>query len=260
MIHSDLAGRNHVREDVFTSNCLGLLVLLGGLDVLNFFKAAKSLRQEALSVTDCQEAELALDFWPYLRDGGIPDAIVTIKSSTTLPFKIVVEAKHGAGKSGNGDNDQLARYWRAAESLYPGRCAVVYLTHERAFPKQDIEQSLEWAGNDARIFWLSWCDLFRYVDTQLSPTSSRSPLERRILEVLREYLAAFGYSVFLGWNKSVPDFVVTPYRRHYAASADWCPSATFRRRYSSTIAPLRLRQYLRTYGHELTLPRNGGHL
>ena len=167
MIHSDLAGKNSVPEDVFTSNCLGLLHLLGGPDLLDFFRAAKSLGKETLEIGDCRDAEISLKFWPYLPGGGIPDAIVEINSKTVPPFKIVVEVKHGSGKSGGGYNDQLAKYWRVAESLYPGRCAVVYLTHHRAFPAQDIQQSLKIA-NDGRIFWLSWFDLFKWLDTSLS--------------------------------------------------------------------------------------------
>jgi hypothetical protein len=223
MIYSDLAGKNHVPEDVFTSNCLGLLRLLGSSDLLAFFNSARSLQQEPLAVAECSDDECILKFWPYLPGGGIPDAIIEV--SGPRPFRIIVESKHGAPKSGAGDDDQLARYLRAAKAIYLERCpvAVVYLTHHREFPKKDIKLSLDYAGKEESIFWLSRYELFRWLEAQLSASASRTAVEKRILIALRDYLAEYGYRVFLGWGASMPAFPIEPiYRRSFS------PGITFK--------------------------------
>jgi hypothetical protein len=101
MIYADLNGKSHVPEDVLTSNCLGLLNLLPKCDFLSFLALARNSSGAPLRIAMSSTADLSLDFWPYLRDGGIPDAVVTVEMSGAERFKVFIEAKHGASQSGN---------------------------------------------------------------------------------------------------------------------------------------------------------------
>lgn len=215
MIYSDLHGKNHVPEDVLTSNCLGLLSLLPDNDLLSFFTGAENAHQQRLTLPDMRTVSTELKFWPFLRGAGIPDAILTVNSPRALPFKIIIEAKHGAAKSGWGDSDQLAIYWRAAQTLFPEHCAVVYLTHYRVLPKGDIDESIRIAGSEAKIYWLSWFDLFLWARRHLT-AGGRHPSEERILKMIRDYLAEKGYRTFSEWNIPSPISVTEPYCRRYA--------------------------------------------
>ncbi len=245
MIHSDLAGKNRIAEDVFTSNCLGLLGLLGDVDIVDFLGSAKSIQHELLRVMIDRDAKVTLEFWRYLPGGGIPDVIIDIGGRER--FTVIVEVKHGAPKSGTGDNDQLARYWGAAKALYGERCAVIYLTHHRVFPKEDVEQSIRQAGCEAKIFWLNWHDLFRWTDKQLLPGSMRAPVEKRILRQLQDYLSAYGYRVFLQWDALISGSAGSAYSRLYATKPRILPLHVYRRSYRAATSRATIQQYMRIY-------------
>jgi hypothetical protein len=158
------------------------------------------------------------------QGGGEPDVIAEIwsKDGGTPPLTLVIEAKHGASKSGGAPSlgapagmsensedrgvtepdhstyDQLAKYWRAASTRF-SPVALIYLTHHRSLPKNDIRASLHEAGQASRIFWLSWFHLYRWVAHRLVETNSFPTSERRIIEALHSYLGAKGYGCFLGW-------------------------------------------------------------
>jgi hypothetical protein len=218
VIHSDLNGKNHVPEDVLSSNCLGLLSLLPDLDLLGFFTTAENATQEHLVISDIVGASAELEFWPFLRGGGIPDAILTVRTPAALPFKIIIEVKHGAPKSGKGESDQLAAYWRAAQRSFPNRCAVVYLTHHRVLPKAELDDSAQIAGIDAKIFWLGWFDLFLWTRRQLAASALRPSCESRVISALHTYLAAKGYRTFSNWDSLTPASLSVPYSHSYTVS------------------------------------------
>lgn len=218
MIHADLAGKNHVAEDVLTSNCLGLLGLLGPNEFINLFGHAKNPEGETLSLREHQECDVSLKFWPYLQEGGIPDATATISHHAEAPSLLVIEAKHGARQSGGSNDDQLARYWFAGNKLFPNRSVLIYLTHHRAMPKEEIKNScasVAKAGHAAKIYWISWFTLFKWAEDRLLAGSSRHPVEIRILEALRDYLAAKSYCVFHKWNTHLLESPKQPYLRNY---------------------------------------------
>lgn len=205
-----------MQEDVFTSNCLGLLGLLPDFYLLDFFAKSTNSRGELL-IIPVDPINLDLDFWPYLPTGGIPDAILTIKFEDPTPsIKLIIEVKHGAPKSGGVYNDQLARYWDAANKLWPGCCVIIYLTHHRTIPKAEIKYSESRASDEVKIYWLSWFDLYLWVCRQLSVDSQRPHSEKRILDALCYYLFKNGYRTFIGWNQlpSIP--IKVPYIRSYA--------------------------------------------
>lgn len=243
MIHADLHSKNHIPEDVLTSNCLGLLGLLADSDRLDFFKAARNARQELLNLPDMPTSEAKLEFWPYLQGGGIPDAILTVTVPEALAFKVIIEVKNGAPQSG----DQLANYWKAASRLFPNRFAVVYLTGHRVFPKPEVDESDGRAGPGAQIYWVGWVDLFVWARKQLMTSGARTPCELRILRMLDMYLSEKGYRVFVGWNPVAPIPMAEPYGRWYAAPTLPRVAAAYRRRYHADVVSTALRRYIRVY-------------
>jgi hypothetical protein len=151
---------------------------------------------------------------------GFPDVIAQLQNQDgTARLALIIEVKHGASKSGasgaahadassespdatEGDRrygDQLAKYWQAGCQRFH-RPAVIYLTHDRWLPKEDVEESLCEAGAEADIFWLSWFALYRWASNQLAMIPARPTSEARILQTLCDYLAANAYRCFLGWS------------------------------------------------------------
>ncbi len=226
MIHADLKGKNHVKEDVFTSNCLGLLRLLPDRSFINFLEAARAIDGTAINLSRYEKVE-NIEFWPSLPEGCEPDLIAEVRNKDdSIGMTLVIEMKHGARKtsvayspeldeSTSDDfdkpeidrcdqriHDQLSKYWRAGSKRFP-HLALIYLTHHRSFPKDDIATSLYESGDDAKIFWLSWFHLYQWAVDQLEKRSARPISEKRILEALCNYLSAKGYTCFRGW-RSLP--------------------------------------------------------
>lgn len=223
MIHSDLKGKNYVPEDVLTSNCLGLLSLLPDSNFISFLGGAVALEGQRIDLSPYERVR-KIEFWPWLLEGGVPDVMVELQNKNgSACLVIVIEVKHGAGKSGNADlpevidgtsdgvdnpgrveidrftRDQLAKYWLAANKSFPHH-VLIYLTHHRWLPKDDIAISLCEAGNNARFYWLSWFHLYYWINNQIKNTENTPITEKRILEALRDYLSAKGYTCFLGWS------------------------------------------------------------
>jgi len=171
VIEAELHGKTHVAEDRHTSTCFGLLRLLPDSYLLESLGKAETLEGRLLSASSFDLIE-EIRFWPYLRDAGEPDAIIELrKSNESGRLTLIVEAKHGAAKSGfqpgAGEigtveaevktesltevprpRDQLAKYLRAGKNVYQ-QVGLIYLTHHRSMPCQDIEESLKAAGGDA---------------------------------------------------------------------------------------------------------------
>ena len=218
MIHADLQDHYHSPEDRFTCNCLGLLSLLPDSDFIDFFSRAMKLDRTRLDLSRYKQVS-TVDFWPWLPPVGFPDVIAQLQHEDRTTLTLIIEAKHRAPKSGTagtagaaetsesadstpGDRftaDQLAKYWQAECQRYR-RPAVIYLTHHRSLPECDLKESLREAGADAGIFWLSWFDFYRWASDQLKMIKDRPTSETRILQTLRDYLAANQYRCFLGWS------------------------------------------------------------
>ncbi|WP_295455851.1 hypothetical protein [uncultured Thiodictyon sp.] len=182
-----------------------------------------------------------LEFWPWLRDGGAPDAVATLGSnSTPRRVKIVIEVKHGSGKSG-GDEDQLAKYYNAAARQYKNHDVfLVYLTHHRDMPIGDLESSLSCLAGGAVIYWLNWFAVAKWSGEKLH-RSQASTIESRILSTINTYLILKGYQRFDQLN---------------AAPWESTGETIYARKYIEKGAPLRLccdPAYRRTYVKQLNL-------
>jgi len=196
MIQADIHGKTGVPEDVLTSCCLGLLHLFPDDNLIELLSLAKHLDGHRIDLSGVDTVR-ELEFWPWLRDGGVPDAIATLVSSLkSRPMKIVIEVKHGAGKSGEDEDDQLARYYSAATRHYKEyEVFLIYLTHHRDMPTGDLEASLAHLTRKAQIYWLSWYNVAKWTSDKLHKTQS-STAEFRILCTINSYLSSKGYERF----------------------------------------------------------------
>lgn len=114
---------------------------------------------------------IAVELWPTTQ-AGEPDVRIAARCNGRTVVRIIVEAKLGAHKSGEGDvcldkgtGDQLARYLLGEMDAGDGTLRLIYLTHHAALPRCDIEDScrvLRDAGREDLIdglLWLSWRDV-----------------------------------------------------------------------------------------------------
>lgn len=136
---------------------------------------------------------IKIDPWPTVG-GREPDARILLYRDGTIICRLLLEAKIGAQKTGEGvvdrgrhTGDQLAYYATAEAQEHPGeRVSMLYLTHHAACPREDLERSSEVirvAGRDEladELFWLSWRD----VEGELQRTTA-SPVCQDVAEVLR---------------------------------------------------------------------------
>jgi hypothetical protein len=222
MIYADIHGKNHVPEDVLTSNCLGLLHMLPDCDMLDFLSEARSYRdQDFVPIPTQPTAEVTLDFWPHVSRprGCIPDAILRIPIEATQTYTVIIEAKHTAEQSG----DQLSDYWKAGNAISPGRFTVIYLTGHASLPKAELQKSETDADPSAKIYWIGWRDLFKWTQRKLSCSAARPYSEIQILQMLSRYLTEKEYRTFLGWDRLAAVSGKYPYRRKYGLSG-WASS------------------------------------
>lgn len=272
MIEADLQGKLHVPEDIVTSSCLGLMRLLPDTFLTEFLGLATSTTGEFIPLSGFNEISSFI-FWPWLPAGGIPDAMAVLRNAEQCrSVPVILEIKHGAGKSGFSEEaietaevdatkdiseqlaspdivgDQLARYWLAAERIFRD-CSdpplLIYLTHHRSYPKEDVEISLKRAGSGCRIFWLNWFQLYAWVARKIESSPDIYLAERRILQKLMEYLKAKGYACFLGRSNLVAGQVLLPAFRHtYNVTVAFCPDSEN----TDFVSPVSLLpQYSRAY-------------
>jgi hypothetical protein len=143
-------------------------------------------------------------FWPN-HPQGTPDVVLLFQESGALPVVIVIEAKLEAGKSGAGDDDQLARYLQLLDSLdalspkVPSNAIsiLVYLTTMDS--RTDLMESLSVYGDTEasrkRLYGLQWQDL---VTAAERTTAYGSDMEALILRDVRAFLRKRDLEYFSG--------------------------------------------------------------
>lgn len=246
MIEADIRGKLG-SEDTFTSCCIGLLELLPDYYLLSFLQKAVNICGCSLNL-DTSLSIKTLDFWPSFLS-GYPDVVVALEDNTILIIEIKHGAgKHGSDStkqdSSNSDlvtkidenlkngtlssienngkqtdeedkktRDQLAKYWCDARRKYPSaRVSLIYLTHHRSIPKNDLMESeksakLQCGGSD--LYWLNWFTLYYCIAHDWSSDSVNYYSEKKIFELLQRYLAYKKYVCFLRWG-SFPTVSVFP--------------------------------------------------
>lgn len=252
MIEADIRGKLG-SEDKFTSCCIGLLEFLPDYYLLSFLQKSVNICGCSLNL-DTSLSIKTLDFWPSFSS-GYPDVVVALEDNTILIIEIKHGAgKHGSDStkqdSSNSDlvtkidenlkngtlssienngeqtdeedkktRDQLAKYWCDARRKYPSaRVSLIYLTHHRSIPKDDLMESeksakLQYGGGD--FYWLNWFTLY-YIARDWSLAAGPSYSEKKIIESLLCYLTNKKYVCFLGWNGLPTDISLFPsYKKFY---------------------------------------------
>jgi hypothetical protein len=262
MIQAEICGKSHVAEDRLSSACFGLLGFLPDFYLIEFFGRAVEKNGRRLDPTPFDYVEHAA-FWPWLQSAGQPDMIVQLGriDGTSDRLTIIIEVKHGSPKSGTASGeeacansattginpvgsaeertaaDQLAKYWIAGKKRYQ-RLVLVYLTHHRSLPENDIDESLRASGGEAVIFWLSWFHLYDAIMDHLESGRSLQLPERRILKVLTDYLVWQGYVRFRRWRipNTSPSLDSGLYHHRYALAQTAEPiSVLYDRAYASAL-------------------------
>lgn len=237
MIYAEIAGRLGFEEDILTSTAVGLLSLLPDEEFIHFIGSARSINGECLEkhIGACTRVG-AIEFWKTSFPYGIPDVFLRLDGEAGVCAVIVIEVKHGSGKSGSAEEvedgviqnrevDQLYRYWESLAQQYPNCAkAVVFLTHHRILPREDLTTSWKAAGGEAHLFWLGWHSLYDFVAEALrSGKYLARSTEWKILQVLETYLRFKGYARFSGWPQPSTSAILSElpglwYRRVYTAN------------------------------------------
>lgn len=184
---------------------------------------------DALPAFDDFEVEL----WPSLG-GKEPDAWLYLYARGKTVCRVIVEAKLGADKSSFGaidrdarSGDQLAYYFLEAVRIgaeHP--CALLYLTHHGAMPRESLRESTRVLAQHSRgesvgrFFWLSWRDVHEVLVEEHARSVS-GPLADvcRLLERVRMFrFRSIRVEEQLGALGS-PDFYAEPFRD--PTRADW---------------------------------------
>ena len=163
-------------EDLLTSAVFGHLRLIKPpLFWLALLERARTVEQSTLlqvlghlGVDALKFSGVRVRFWPYFPDYGEPDLLVQLFGDKVPSITILVEVKLHAGKSGTGEFDQLAKYFRLLNDptcLLDWPCDIekrflVYLT--KSFSADELNASIaesEIPNVESRMFGLEWNDI-----------------------------------------------------------------------------------------------------
>ncbi len=143
-------------------------------------------------------------FWPS-HPQGEPDVLLLFGSPGCRPIAIFIEVKLDAGKSGTGDDDQLARYLRVGDSLDylnpatgPVSASILVFLTPATNPAELIESLAVYGDTIAarrRLFRLDWQDVITAAEMA---TASSDGISRLILQDLVAFLKMRGLEHFQG--------------------------------------------------------------
>jgi len=219
-IHGHYVPEARNSEDYLTSTVFGHLRYIQPgpfWDALFEFALSEPIRDKRVNASDYVRQRsggplgsferLDAIFWPEYKP-GIPDVILHFAGNHSRSVVILIEAKLNATKSGLGEDDQLARYLRALDSLgdlHPPLPAdaltlAVYLTTVDS-RNELIESLKEYGDNDQsrqRLYQLQWQDL----SNAIAQTQPNSPLERLVLGDVRAFLRVRNLEYFSGMESA----------------------------------------------------------
>jgi len=190
------------REDILTSTVFGLLKYVVDKEVIvKVLQHAKTCTGQNFSY-NLKGYEPLFKFWPSLNEFGYPDIIIEFVHSNERKAVVCLEVKYESQKSGEGEYDQLKRYFLGMQKYYPDSdfLGIVYLTDEQS--EKDIKDSLDELEKaikerpTEKIFGLRWSQVTKAIEEQ--DKQSLSEHDRRILEDVSRYLR---YKNFVEFEK-----------------------------------------------------------
>lgn len=201
MIQAELKGKVpevQNMEDVLTSNVFGLLKYISRSDVfVRILSYARSLSGKSL--LDCIDFDLnsyskEFHFWEQVGVYGEPDLIIKFRKDGEADLILCVEVKYYSPKSGEGDDDQLMRYFEGlmefASLSQSNFLGVIYLTKYPS--RKEIADSLNCIGKkgitdaDEKVFHLKWSEITEAIRGQNKDSFTLG--EKEILDDLLRYL------------------------------------------------------------------------
>ncbi len=218
-LHGKLpVGLQHV-EDLITSAVFGLLQYIPP----NMFwpvilVQAKSCKDKSF-MNKCSEfgieigdyEKLDIYFWPIHKQLGEPDLLLIFSGSNQSPLCFIIEAKLGATKSGEGDQDQLNRYLAVLKDLkwinkitgfreplvFPG---LIYLTPSAAWLElyDSINNAQDYLDANSSLFLLQWQDILEISQKVLRDTNEP---QRTMLSKIVLFLKHCGLEYFRGFTR-----------------------------------------------------------
>lgn len=151
---------------------------------------------------------MAARFWPTHPTHGEPDLVLVFGGAGRQRLVLLVEAKLWSGKTGSGEQDQLARYLRALDDLgamgiVVGPDAVrflIYLTPRESLPEVADSVLLSDSPEVARerVFRLRWQDVR---EVALAAAVGAPEPSATILADVSEFLGRLGLEYFSGFRR-----------------------------------------------------------
>lgn len=201
MLEAEIKGKIpeiQAMEDILTSTVFGLLKYIVDKGVLlKILENAKTLSnksfQDSINVNLIDYTTEIL-FWQRIPGYGEPDLIIRFKNNKKPELILCIEVKYYSSKSGEGDDDQLRRYFEGLDftssiknSIFLG---VIYLTK---YPSKDeLESSLFYmkkhniADSENKLFQLRWYEVTKAIEEY--DIKSLDERDRKILFDLLKYL------------------------------------------------------------------------
>jgi hypothetical protein len=207
-------------EDILTSTVFGLLKYISEKKVLlSIINQAKTISDEKFQ--DCCDIDLfkytpEIIFWKNIPIYGEPDLIIKFKFPNKPELLLCIEVKYYSSKSGEGEDDQLGRYFEALDQTAFETDAqflgIIYLTKYPATEElKDTLQYIEQKGFinfKRKIFHLSWFEI-----TTTIKEFDKSILKERdkmIIDDLLEYLQYKNLVEFTTFSFLKKDFLIEP--------------------------------------------------
>jgi hypothetical protein len=214
-IHGKYVSEALTSEDYLTSAVFGHLRYVLPVEGQEVNAAATVAASTGEAIADYDRLEVI--FWPSHPEGE-PDVLLLFRTESALTFAVFVEVKLDAGKSGAGENDQLARYLRIADSLDRltpriGPVAgslLIFLTP--ATNPSELLESLGVYGDTpfsrSRLYRLDWQDIISAAEAALGRSDMRS---QSVLRDVADFLRKRNLEHFSGMSvrANVPWFDVS---------------------------------------------------
>ncbi|MFC1818921.1 hypothetical protein ACFL0B_07495 [Thermodesulfobacteriota bacterium] len=219
MIEAEIKGKLpevENKEDVLTSSTFGMLkYILDNTVLINILKYAKTINGK--SFYDCIDVNLKdyqaeFVFWPTLSGYGEPDLLIVFRGMDGTELQLCIEVKYYSSKSGDGENDQLRRYFEGLDVSNTANnttfLGIVYLTMYSS--SKEMADSLDYIKskgiNDAeeRLSQLRWFEVTKALEE--SDKSFLSKTEQSILSDVVGYLKHKNFVEFSGFSYQFEDF------------------------------------------------------
>jgi hypothetical protein len=207
-------------EDVLTSNVFGLLRYVKNPAVLLWILGqARTLSGKGLAESvdvDLTTYSPEFLFWEQVGTYGEPDLIIRFSKAGNSDLILCIEVKYYSSKSGEGDDDQLRRYFEGVSGVASLSAStllgIIYLTKHPS--RKELIDSLKHIQGkgvinaEEKLFQLRWTEMAEALEN--ADLSQLSTSERMVLTDLRDYLRYKNLVGFSGFSFRSKAFVLGP--------------------------------------------------